>query len=527
MPCARPRPKHSAAYMAIDAATRSSLELLDTQRGTQRARCATRSISASRPPARGCWPAGSPRRCAMRQPSTRGSTRWRRSLADTILTSRLRRRLKSVPDLTRALTRLALDRGGPRDLRAIAARRRRRRAELAARLGAPRRRAGRPRPHLGDDARRGATAAGRHDCSPRIDDEPPLLARDGGFVAQGLRHAARCRAGARLRDPRRRRRAAGPADRRDRRQVAEDPPQWRARLFRRSASGAWRQAAGGAAPRRPSSIARPWPTPCASPPRNWPNSRAASPAPMRPRSRSRRASSPRLRAAVLAETDALRAIADALAALDVTAALAHLAATRSYCRPEIDDSLAFAIEARPPSGGRDNRSRPPARALSRMTAISSERRALAGHRPQHGRQVDLPAPERADRHPGADGQLRAGSAGPYRRRRPRVLARRRQRRYRPWPLDLHGRNGRNRRHSQPRHRRARWSSSTRSGAARRPSMVCRSPGPAVEALHDDTGCRALFATHFHEMTSLAKTLEPRLQSHHEGARMGGRGGVPA
>ena len=29
---------------------------------------------------------------------------------------------------------------------------------------------------------------------------------------------------------------------------------------------------------------------------------------------------------------------------------------------------------------------------------------------------------------------------------------------------------------------------------------------AVEALHNDTGCRGLFATHFHEMTALAKTL---------------------
>src|SRR5690606_7847246 len=51
----------------------------------------------------------------------------------------------------------------------------------------------------------------------------------------------------------------------------------------------------------------------------------------------------RLRAAVLAETARLQALADALAALDVAAALAEVAATRGYCRPQVDDSLAFAI----------------------------------------------------------------------------------------------------------------------------------------------------------------------------------------
>src|SRR5690606_26042631 len=47
----------------------------------------------------------------------------------------------------------------------------------------------------------------------------------------------------------------------------------------------------------------------------------------------------RLAAAVVAETERLRATADALAALDVTAALAHLALTRGWTRPRVDGSL--------------------------------------------------------------------------------------------------------------------------------------------------------------------------------------------
>jgi DNA mismatch repair protein MutS len=52
----------------------------------------------------------------------------------------------------------------------------------------------------------------------------------------------------------------------------------------------------------------------------------------------------RLADAVAAENTRLRAIADALAELDVAAALAQLAMTRNFCRPTIDDSLAFYIE---------------------------------------------------------------------------------------------------------------------------------------------------------------------------------------
>ena len=87
---------------------------------------------------------------------------------------------------------------------------------------------------------------------------------------------------------------------------------------------------------------------------------------------------------------------------------------------------------RPASGGRAGaEARRPAvhrqclRSLSRAGA--EVRPDLADHRPQHGRQIDLPAPERADRAAGADRQFRAGHAGADRHRRPAVLPGRRRR----------------------------------------------------------------------------------------------------
>src|SRR5471032_3240255 len=52
----------------------------------------------------------------------------------------------------------------------------------------------------------------------------------------------------------------------------------------------------------------------------------------------------RLNAAVIAETDAIKQCAEALACLDVASALAYHADERNYARPQIDDSLAFEIE---------------------------------------------------------------------------------------------------------------------------------------------------------------------------------------
>ncbi|NHF73429.1 DNA mismatch repair protein MutS [Paracoccus xiamenensis] len=96
---------------------------------------------------------------------------------DSRLTADLREALSGVPDMDRALSRLALDRGGPRDLAAI-------RAGLTQAI--------RIASMLGDDTVTVLADAARdllgHDALiDLLDDalvaEPPLLARDGGFVA--------------------------------------------------------------------------------------------------------------------------------------------------------------------------------------------------------------------------------------------------------------------------------------------------------------------------------------------------------
>ncbi len=102
------------------------------------------------------------------------------AVADATFAEDLRATLRKVPDLDRALSRLALDRGGPRDLAAI----RNGLAQAAEIAGMA---AMRDMPGLL------ATATGAlsgHDTLRDLLDqalvaEPPLLARDGGFIAPG------------------------------------------------------------------------------------------------------------------------------------------------------------------------------------------------------------------------------------------------------------------------------------------------------------------------------------------------------
>ena len=98
--------------------------------------------------------------------------------------SELRGILKSIPDVDRALSRLSLDRGGPRDLTAI--------RDALTETGPVRDAVGKAGPldtpptaiarALDDLGEHAELVAVLRDA---VSDEPPILARDGGFVARG------------------------------------------------------------------------------------------------------------------------------------------------------------------------------------------------------------------------------------------------------------------------------------------------------------------------------------------------------
>ncbi|MGY6548177.1 MAG: DNA mismatch repair protein MutS [Roseinatronobacter sp.] len=174
-----PQRDQSDALVQIDAATRRNLELTQTLAGTREGallHTIDRTVTA----------AGArllERRLA--SPSRHLDTILARqqavsTLRDTAPLRRdLRAALKQTPDLDRALSRLALDRAGPRDLAAI-------RATLtaAARIAAL------APPDLPDHLAQALTALTGHDALRDLLDtalvaDPPHLARDGGFIAPG------------------------------------------------------------------------------------------------------------------------------------------------------------------------------------------------------------------------------------------------------------------------------------------------------------------------------------------------------
>ena len=99
-------------------------------------------------------------------------------LEQSLFCGQLRDALRRVPDMDRALSRLALDRGGPRDLAAI-------RAGLTQAMSLAPQFSEAPS-RLKGAAQSLSGHAGLIDTlAAALVEDPPLLARDGGFVAQG------------------------------------------------------------------------------------------------------------------------------------------------------------------------------------------------------------------------------------------------------------------------------------------------------------------------------------------------------
>lgn len=325
--------------LSIDVATRNSLELLATNRGEaagslRAAMDETITAAGSRLLARRLSsPLADPDAINARLNMVECC------LADAILTNTLRQTLKAVPDLTRALTRLALERGGPRDLRAIGSG-----IAHARALGQCLEKADDLAEGLRELAQTlaGLPATLANELERAIIEEPPLLARDGGFVAKDY-------------DSTLDKERALAADARTivaqlQARLATETDIKALKIKHNNVLGYFIEvpsASGGKLTHEPHSetfIHR----------QTMANAMRFTTAELAElEGRIARAHDAaldiernifdNLRANVIETTDALRAAADALAVLDLTTALATLAAKQSYCRPLVDSSLAFEI----------------------------------------------------------------------------------------------------------------------------------------------------------------------------------------
>jgi len=342
-PLSPPLREAPGATLAIDQATRSNLELIRTLSGERRGSLLAaidRTVTA----------AGS-RLLAQRlaAPLTDPAEIGRRLdavaafVGDAAARTDLRDRLKAAPDLARALSRTAIGRGGPRDLAAIrdgilAA------AQIAGRLavleGAPR------------DVAEAMASLRRPDgtlateLARALADELPAFRRDGGFVRSGYDNALdEARA---LRDESRRVIAALQV------RYAETTGIRTLKIRHNNVLGYFVDVTAQhgekliGAPLNATFIHR---QTLAGQVRFTTTELGELEAKIA--NAAERALGleleifDRLTAAVTAASVAIKAAADAMAMIDVVTALAHLAVERDYARPEVDRSVAFAV-----TGGR-------------------------------------------------------------------------------------------------------------------------------------------------------------------------------
>ena len=469
---------------------------------------------------------GSPRRSPIRRRSRAGSTRSRCFAGDALLRGGhpraarggARPRPRARPAGARP-RRPARPRRDPRRPRAAAGARRaaRRGAELPAEIARRSAALRRPDPaiaaELGGGARRRAAAVqarrrlrARRATTPTLD-EARALRDESRRVVAALQARYADETGVR---------------------VAEDPPQQRARLFRRGHRPARRAAAGARRSTRPSSTARRWPARCASPPTELGELEAKIAERRRPRAghraRDLRARSPR---AWSAAADAIQARRrGARGARRRGGASPTLAVERGYVRPEVDALARLRHRGRAPSGGRAG-----ARARDGEPFVANDcDLSPPTARGGAGRIWLVTGPNMA----GKSTFLRQnaliavlaqmGSFVPAKRARIGVVDRLFSRVGAADDL-ARGRStfmvemvetaailnqatralARHPRRDRPRHR-----------DLRRPSIAWA----AIEHLHEQNRCRALFATHFHELTALAAQAAARCSTPPCGSRNG-------
>ncbi|WP_328517663.1 DNA mismatch repair protein MutS [Devosia algicola] len=492
-------------HMAIDLATRASLELLATQRGATKGSLRNAiDLTVTAPGSRLLAQRLAAPLCDAEAINENLDAVG--SLAnDTMLTGRLRADLKAAPDLARALTRVALERGGPRDLAAVG-------QAIAAAIAVAQRFDGLETTPVLSRLVTTLAAAPLHlasELAAALADDPPLLARDGGFVRKN--YHAELDAERALATETRAVVAALQA------RLIEQTEIKSLKIRHNGVLGYFVEvpsSPGGRlleAPFREIFIHR---QTLASVMRFTTQELAelegriarAHDAAMQIET----AIFGQLCAQIVTATNALRAIADALAELDVTTGLAHLAATANYCRPTIDNSLNFAIV-----GGRHPVVEQMVVAqqqsfvandadLSGSDAIGGGRLWLVTGPNMGGKSTFL----RQNALIAIMAQM--GSFVPATSAHIGVVDR------------VFSRVGAS---DDIAHGRSTFmvemveTAAILNRATRRSLVILDEIGrgtatfdglsiawAAVEALHETTGCRALFATHFHELTSLQKTL---------------------
>jgi DNA mismatch repair protein MutS len=497
---ARPVPMGDAGVMALDAATRASLEIHRARDGgvlhTLLA-AVKHTVTPAGARLLGSWlaaPLTNPAAITARQDA------WSWMLANAQSTTRLRGALRTAPDLARALGRLSLNRGGPRDLAAVrdtlvAAR------EAAATLEGPL-----PEALAAAHATLACVLPIQATLTAALSDPAPLRVDDGGTIRPG--YDGELDAHRSLRDDSRRVLASMQLDYAQKYGVASlkirhhnqlgyviEAPAAAVEALRAFPELTLRQGmANGARFTEPGLSDL---------------DRRITEAGDRASAREKLVFA-HLTEATLAEADALAARADAIALLDVAQSAANLATAGTWCRPLVTDDDSFLIR-----GGRhpvvENALAGQAAFVPNACDLSPERRVLLLTGPNMAgkstflrqnalmavlAQAGLPVPAEEARIGIVDRLFsRVGAADDLARGRSTFMVEMTEtaailNQAGPRSLVVVDEIGR--------------------GTATTDGLAIA--WAVLEALHSSVRCRTIFATHFHELAELAERM-PRIRPH--------------